>query len=64
MSRTYFADFGSGEYLFNDVGNVEIMFCSRRVEGTSDLLFYGNYDLMNFIWFKGSEGLYVPDSSK
>ena len=62
MTRTYFADFGSGEYLSNDMGNVEIMLCSRRVGGTSSIILAeeGNYDVLNFMWFKGSEGLYVP----
>ena len=64
MSRTYFADFGSGKYLVSDMDNVEITLCSRRVEGTSNIIFYGNYDVMNFMWFKGSEGLYVPTGGK
>ena len=65
MSRTYFAAFSAGKYLFTDMDNVEIMLCSRRQEGdSSNILYYGNYDLMNFMWFKGSEGLYVPDPSK
>ena len=64
MSRTYFSDFSSGKYLFSDMNNVELMLCSRRVEWSNTLYGRGNYDLMNFMWFKGSEGLYVPTGGK
>ena len=65
MSRAYFSDFSSGQYLFSDMNNVEIMLCSRRIEdGSNKIIYYGNYDAMNFIWFKGSEGLYVPTGGK
>ena len=64
MSRAYFSDFSLGQSLFSDMDNVEIMLCSRRNELGSDLVYSGNYDAMNFIWFKGSEGLYVPTGGK
>ena len=64
MTRTYFSDFSLGEYLFSGIDNVEFMLCARRVSGSFSTIYYGNHDLMNFIWFQGSEGLYVPDPSK
>ena len=63
-SRAYFSDFSLGQYLFIDMNNVEIMLCSGRKEGTTIISYYGHYDMMNFIWFKGSEGLYVPTGGK
>ena len=63
-ARSYFADFGTGHYLFHDRDNVEVNFCARRIQGGSTPLYTGSNDLMNFIWFKGSEGLYVPAPSK
>ena len=62
--RAYFADFATGLYLFHDRDNVEINLCARRRPGQTNPVYTGNYDLMNFIWFKGSEGLYVPNPSK
>ena len=64
-SRIYFGDFSSGDYLFGDMSNLEITLCSRKLEGSdTNVLNYGVYDLMNFVWFKGSEGLYVPSGGK
>mgnify|MGYP000990950221 FL=1 len=64
-SRSYFGDFSQGIYLFNDMNNVEITLCSRKSEGTdTSFANFGKYDLMNFVWFKGSEGLYVPSGGK
>ena len=61
--RNYFANFGLGRYLFWDMNNVEINLCAKR-NNVGEPVYPGNYDLMNFIWFKGSEGLYVPDPGK
>ena len=64
-SRIYFGNFTQGIYLFDDMNNVEITLCSRKLEGSdTDLLNFGEYDLMNFVWFKGSEGLYIPSNGK
>ena len=62
-TRTYFADFDTGLYLFWDMNNVEVNLCARRDHGSTTPVYTGNFDLKNFIWFKGSEGLYVPDPS-
>ncbi len=63
-SRTYFCNFASGIYLFNDMNDVEINLCARRNSGTTSLVQFGYYDAMNFIWFRGAEGLYVPSGGK
>lgn len=55
-SQTYFP-----EFQVKDIDDVEINLCARR---TQVLQTPGIYDLMNFIWFKGSERLYAPDPSK
>lgn len=57
-TRTYFTNFASGS--FRDMNNVEINLCSRRDNGYTTPVLPGYYDAMNFIWFKGAEGLYVP----
>ena len=65
MSRTYFSDFGSGKYLFKDMNNVEIMICARREVNALDIAaFFGKYDVMNVMWFKGSEGVYASTDGK
>ena len=63
-SRKYLTDFSTDVYLFHDTDNVEANLCSRRNNGLPTPVYFGRYDLMNFIWFKGAEGLYVPDPSK
>ena len=64
-SITYFGDFSTGVYLNRDINNVEIQLCSRMNNGASTPSIYpGHYDLMNFLWFRGSEGLYVPTGGK
>ena len=62
-THTYLTDFSGGFYLFHDRNNVEVNFCARRDQGGNNPVYTGNFDLMNFIWFKGSEGLYVPAPS-
>ena len=44
--------------------NVEIMLCSRNSPGSTTLANFGNYDMMNFIWFRGAEGLYNPTAEQ
>ena len=64
-SRKYFGDFSTGVYLNRDINNVEIQLCSRRENGDSTPgAKSGHYDLMNFLWFRGAEGLYVPTGGK
>ena len=62
MNRVYFGDF-SGP-LFYVPNTDQLHLCSTTVSGTNLIDNAGNYDMLNFIWFKGSEGLYVPTGGK
>ena len=46
------------------MSNVEIMICSRTDYGNNNLVSFGNYEMMNFVWFKGAEGLYNPTNTQ
>ena len=63
MNRVYFGDFTTG-HLFSDMNTGQITLCSTTSDGTNSMGTGGNYDLLNFMWFKGSEGLYVPTGGK
>ena len=63
MNRVYFGDFTTG-HLFYDMHTDQIMLCSTTNEYTTNIVREGNYDMLNFIWFKGSEGLYEPTSTE
>ena len=63
MNRVYFGTFTAGN-LFYDNNADQITLCSTTVPSTNDIVDEGNYDMLNFIWFKGSEGLYVPTGGK
>ena len=63
MNRAYFGDFTTG-HLFYDMNTDQLQLCSQTLSGTNNITAEGNYDMMNFIWFKGSEGLYVPIGGK
>ena len=63
MNRVYFGDFTTG-HLFSDMNTNQIQLCSTTSSGTDSIENEGNYDMLNFIWFKGSEGLYVPTSTE
>ena len=56
-SWTYFGDFSTNP-LFQETNNAAIDICSTRVSGSStrDSSLDGNYDMMNFIWFRGEVG--------
>ena len=62
MNRKCFSDFAS-DNLLSDTDNLELMLCSRTDDG-STLRFSGDYDVMNFKWFKGSESLFVSTDGK
>ena len=62
MNRKYFGDFS--RHLFYVPTTDQITLCSKITPGTNDIAAPGNYDMLNFIWFKGSEGLYVPTGGK
>lgn len=53
----YFGDFSS-KPLFQDTANATIDICSTRVSGSSmrNSSVDGNYDMMNFAWFRGEFG--------
>lgn len=54
---TYFGDFPT-KPLFQQMSNAAIDICSTRVSGSStrDSSLDGNYDMMNFVWFRGEFG--------
>ena len=54
---TYFGDFSTNP-LFQEMSNAAIDICSTRVSGstTRDSSLDGNYDMMNFAWFRGEFG--------
>ena len=62
MDRVYFGDFGT--HLFYDLNTDQIHLCSTTDSGADSIVDEGNYDMLNFIWFKGSEGLYEPIGGK
>ena len=60
-SRVFFCDTPSNYYLFADTSNAAIELCSRKVTGspdTRDSTRDSNSDIVNFMWFKGFEGLF------
>ena len=60
-NRTYFGNFSAGNYLFRDYSNMEINICSRRKDQeVIPPVYFGNYDAMNLMRFRGTEGIYVP----
>ena len=61
-NREYFGDFGT--HLFYVPSTDQIHLCSTTASGSDTIAIEGNYDMLNFIWFKGSEGLYVPTGGK
>ena len=63
MNRVYFGDFTTG-HLFYEANTDQMLLCSMTVPGTNYIETEGNYDMLNFIWFKGSEGLYEPSSTE
>jgi hypothetical protein len=63
--RTYFCDFSSGYDLFADMDNAKIELCSREVSGEPGVLdnTTDSYsDIVDFMWFKGAEGLFTNTS--
>ena len=62
MSREYFGDFTTG-HLFYEANTDQLHLCSTTYP-ENDMWMPGNYDMLNFIWYKGSEGLYVPTGGK
>ena len=62
MNRVYFGNFDT--HLFYDLDTDQIMLCSETATGTPNIVNEGNYDMLNFIWFQGSEGLYEPTGGK
>lgn len=65
-TRSYFGDFATGKYLFSDPNNIALDLCSTKVSGTStrDSAKDGYYDIMNVLWFKGSDGIYTITGGK
>ena len=61
-NRVYFGNFVT--HLFYVLTTDQIHLCSTTAAGASGMVNDGNYDMLNFIWFKGSEGLYVPTGGK
>ena len=59
-SKVYFDNYTSNNYLFPDMNNLEVMLCSNTAYGTNNLEFFGDYDMINLVWFRGAEGLYSP----
>ena len=57
----YFGDFSSGITLFADINNAAIDICSTRNSGlsTRNSAKDGYYDVLNFLWYKGAETLFV-----
>ena len=64
QSGTNFFSFAAGDTLFRDYANVEINLCSRMINGGSTLQHFGNFDVMNFLWFRGAGRSYVPSEGK
>mgnify|MGYP001021320178 FL=1 len=63
MNRVYFGDF-TIRHLFYDMNTDQLQLCSTTVSGSTSITQPGNHDILNFIWFKGSEGLYEPTDGK
>lgn len=59
--RTYFGD--ASKPLFQNLNSVELNFCARWNTEQTGIAVFGNYDVMNLIWFRGAEGLYIPPES-
>ena len=61
-----FGDFSSGITLFADINNAAIDICSTRNNGlsTRNSAKDGNYDVLNFLWYKGTETLFANSSGK
>ena len=61
-----FGDFSAGNNLFADINNAAVDICSTRENGlsTRNSAKDGNYDVLNFLWYKGAEILYVNSSGK
>ena len=61
-SRVYFGDFST--HLFDEMNTDQIQLCSTTTSGADTIIHGGKFDMLNFIWFKGSEGLYVPTGGR
>ena len=62
MDRVYFGHFS--KHLFYDMNTDQFQLCSTTDPGADSIIHEANFDTLNFIWFKGSEGLYVPTSTE
>ena len=62
MDRVYFGDFSN--HLFYDINTDQIHLCSTTDPGADSIIQEANFDMLNFIWFKGSEGLHAPISTE
>ena len=69
MTKTYFGNYApgsypEGDYLFNNLNDVEIQFCARRNSDSMSLVLPANFDLLNIVWFRGAEGLFAPTTAQ
>ena len=62
MSRAYFGDFTGPLFYVSNTDQLHL--CSTTAPGTDSIEDEGKYDMLNFIWFQGSEGLYEPTGGK
>lgn len=64
--RVYFGNFANGDTPIPNTNNAAFEFCGSFDPLSQDLVDStrsGSFDLMNFIWFQGSEGLFQDLSS-
>jgi hypothetical protein len=61
--RTYFGNFQTA-LLLQDTNELTVDICSTMVSGSStrNSSIDGNYDMMNFMWYKGDESLFQNSS--
>ena len=62
MNRVYFGNFDRHLFYYRNTDQIHL--CSTTDASGSGIVIEGKYDMLNFIWFKGSEGLYEPTGGK
>jgi len=62
VSRVPVGDFSSSEIPFPDMSEATLDLCSQKSYGTSDSVEGFNGDILNLLWYRGAEALYVNAS--
>lgn len=66
MNRTFFGNVTAGQPLFLYPSEPTFDMCMRYNDNTTDFItkYSGQFDMMNFLWYRGTEGAWNDPSGK